>query len=119
MNFASGLLGKAIIKSKTSSIEKSISSATTLEEEPKGAMPELSRRKALSKDTKASMLSLTSSEHGVGFSVMLKERRWVDYGTDGDLAISYLVRTMFPVSAYRCVGTIKTSATPEQLAAIG
>lgn len=78
MNFASNLLGKAIIKSKTSSIEKSLSSATEVEEH-QGSRPELSRRKALSKDEKTSMLSLTHSEHGVGFSVMLKERRWISY----------------------------------------
>jgi hypothetical protein len=62
MNFASGLLGKAIIKSKTSSIEKSLSSGISTEaEEPQGAMPERSRRKAPTKDERASMLSLAHS----------------------------------------------------------
>jgi hypothetical protein len=119
MNFAGNLLGKAIIKSKTSSIEKSISNATTVHEDPQGAQPEKSRRKKITRELKASLLSLAHSDHGIGFSTMMKERRWVSYTTDGDLKIDNLVRNAFPVSAYRCTGQIKTSATAEQLASIG
>jgi hypothetical protein len=118
MNFASGLLGKAIIKSKTASIERSVSSAATFEEEPKGGLPEKTRRGRFSKEDKAHFLALVHSEFGVGLSILSKEKRWVKYSQDEDLAIDNLSRKNFPVTAYRCVGELRTAATLKDLAAM-
>ncbi len=117
MNMMSGLLGKAIIKSKAASIERSVSSATTFDEQPTGSMPEKTRKGKLHKDDKEHYLSLVHSEFGVGLSILSKDRRWTSYSEDGGLSVSNLNRKTFPVTAYRCTGVLRTSATPRQLAA--
>lgn len=116
MNALTGMLGKAIIKSKTANLEKSMSEAWE-SSGPAPAAESKSPRKAFTKDDKGHYAH-ASSEYGNTFSILEKGKRWVQLSDSEGLLVENFVQKAYPVTAYRCTGIIRTSASLKQVVQI-